>query len=485
MSEITITGGGLTSPLQAIMEGQEIEPGSEVSYQLCKLLWTCHPLGGKLVEKPITLAQSSKREISIEGPGGDESVQAFEDLWGAMGCTAKIRDTMHLSRAYGAGAIAYGFPDQPTNEPLTDLWELGTRAGLYFNVYDPLNLSGSIITNQDPNAPDFQKPNKNITAAGQPYHPSRTCVVFHGTPVYLDFQSSSFSFSGRSVFQRVLYSMKSYLQTMQVADMVSRKAGLLIAKTKQNSSIMDGLMGAVGFLKRNLLKEAVTDQVLQVDRDDEIESLNLQNTDKAMTTARDAIIADIAAGTDVLALIIKDEAFAKGFANGDQDMMAVVQFINAIREQMQILYDYMTRIVQYRAWTPEFFATLQEKYPEALAGRQYKAWFFEVKDSLFKAKWPSLIQESQGETTERNAKKLKAMSDFFTSFSPGLDPDNAGRLRQFIVDAINNMPELFDSVLEFDFELFAENAQALMDQAAEAAKAALKEGGDEGGSGGD
>lgn len=486
MSTIQITSNGFgNSALASIMASEEIEPGTPAGYALCKELWVGHPLGGKLVEKPITLAQSAPRDLTVPGIAEDELVDAFRKEWDKLDATAKIRDTMHITRAYGVGAVAYGFPDLPTDVALADPFDLARKPGLYFNVYDPLNLSGSVITNQDPNAPDFQKPNKSITAAGQPYHPSRTCIMFHGTPVYLDFQSSSFSFSGRSVFQRILYPMKSFLQTMQVNDMVSRKAGLLIAKTKQNGSIIDGLMEKMGAFKRNLLKEAVTDQVLQVDVDDIIESLNLQNLDGAATMARDNIISDIAAGSDVPAIVIKDEAFAKGFANGDQDMMAVVQFVNAVREQMQALYDYFTRIVQYRAWNEQFFETLKAAHPEALGSRDYKAWFFETRDR-FKASWPSLIQESQGESTERNAKKLKAVSDLFKVLAPGLDPENGARLRVWIQSAINNMPELFDDVvLEFDPESYANNAAELQQQAAEAAKAGMQPGSDEGDDGGD
>ncbi len=455
MTAINVSGIAYTSALAAILAADDIEPGTDVSYQLCKLLWTCHPLGGKLVEKPITIAQSGRRKINIPGSYEDDMVEAYWREWDSLRCDAHIRDTMHLSRAYGVGAVACGFPDLATSEPLGSPFEFATRSGLYFNVFDPLNLSGSVVTNQNPNAPDFQKPYADITAGGQPYHASRTCTVFHGTPVYIQYQSSSFSFSGRSVFLRCLFAMKSFLGTMKTDDMISRKAGLLVAKTKQNSSVWDGIMEKMGAFKRSLLKEAVTDEVLEVDIEDVIESLNLQNIDGAHKLARDNIIANISAGSDVPAIIIKDEAFAEGFSDGEMDMMNVVQFIDGVRIQMQPLYDYFDRIVHYRAWNPEFFKTLQTKYPEALAGKSYQAWFFEQR-ALFKAEWPSLLKEPEGQKTERNAKKLKAVSDLFKVLAVGLDPVNGALLRQWIVDSVNDMPELFTSVMEFDPQKFAE-----------------------------
>src|SRR6201999_3463655 len=100
-------------------------------------------------------------------------------------------------------------------------------------------------------------------------------TVFHGTPVYLDYQSSSFSFSGRSIFLRALYPMKSFINTMIQADMVAAKAGLLIEKVQQNGSIVSNLMEKATGRKRNLLKEGGNGNVLSIGQNDSIESLNL------------------------------------------------------------------------------------------------------------------------------------------------------------------------------------------------------------------
>lgn len=479
MSTIEVTGSGLPNGLMQILAAEDLQPGDAPSYELCKLIWTLHPLGGKLIEKPVALALGEKRTINVPCSLEEQLVKAFNDTWDEIEATRHITDLAHVSRAYGIGALVYGFPDQSTSSPLPDPFEVATKPGLYFNLLDPLNTAGSMVTNQDPNAPDFQKAWGQITAAGQPYDRSRTCVLFNGTPVYLDYQSSSFSFSGRSIFLRVLYPLKSFIQSMQVDDMVSLKAGLLVAKIEQGGSFLNKVVDVVTSFKRSILKEGRNGQVISIGLQEEIESLNLQNTDKAMTVARDNIISNVGSGSDVPAILLKDESFAKGLATGEQDMFAVVQYINGERTRLEPAHKFFDKIVMYRAWTPELFETLKKQNPEELGDRDYRAWFYEMRD-LFKAAWPSLIQEPESEKVERNAKKLKAMSDLFKTMMPGLDPENGAKLRQWITDAINDMRDLFSSSpLEFDAVLFANYEPPLP------AAPGAEGGGDEGGGDGD
>jgi hypothetical protein len=451
MSTIEVTGSTVPSGLMAILAFDQIVPGSPVSYQACKQIWALHVMAGKIVEKPVSLALGQKRKINVPCAIEERLVKAFEREWEAIKATRYIRDLAHISRVYGVGALVYGSPNIPTDKAIDgkDLYKL---PDLYFNILDPLNTSGSMVTNQNPNAPDFQKQWMEITAAGQPYHKSRSITLFNGTPIYLDYQGSSYSFSGRSVFLRALYPLKSFIQTMIVNDMVSMKSGLLIAKLKQGGAVINRLMKKTAFWKRELLNEGRTNQTLTIDIDEEINSIDLQNTDKAMTVARDNIISDIAAATDVPAILLKDESFAKGLASGDQDMLAVVQYVDGLREELQPAHEFFDRIVMHRAWNPEFYAALQAEIPDLSAS--YDDWFFQVRD-LFEAEWPSLLQEPASEITKRNADKLKAMSDLFKVMAPGLDPENGARLRSWITEAVNDMPEIFTSQLEFDPGEFA------------------------------
>ena len=454
MSTVQVNSTGLPSELMQILNWQNVQVGSQPSYQLCKLLWEYHPLAGKIIEKPVRLALGKKRKINIPCGIEDQLREAFEREWERLGATNHIRDTMHLSRVYGAGAIVYGSPGIPTDKPI-DPWALADVEDLYFNQLDPLNLAGSLVTNQNPNAPDFQKPWSYITAAGQPYHPSRSCVIFCGTPIYLAYQGSSYSFSGRSLFLRALYPLKSFIQTMTVDDLVSLKAGLIVAKIQQPGSIVNRLMTQGASYKRQLLAEAVTGNVLSIQPEESIESVDLNNTDKAMTVARNNIIANIAAAADVPAILLKDEAFTQGFGEGTEDSKAVAQYIDGIREDMFSLFNFFDKIVQHRAWNKEFYEGLKNEFSEEIGEKSYEEFFYYAQ-GLFKAEWPSLLEEPKSDIIKRDSEKLKAMVDVLTALKDILDPENKARAVQWFEDNVNGMTELFAAPMELDIDALME-----------------------------
>ena len=63
MAEITTTSIGKS--LSQIMGIDELEPGDEPSYEAAKQVYLRHPLGGKIAESPVRLAQSQDREITV------------------------------------------------------------------------------------------------------------------------------------------------------------------------------------------------------------------------------------------------------------------------------------------------------------------------------------------------------------------------------------------------------------------------------------
>lgn len=468
----TVTETGLGSQLQDLLMRSDIEPGTEASYQLAKTIYLYHPLGGKMVDGPVKLAMSQPRDISIP-KGPEERVrEAFEREWQAIGADKHIAQVMTHARIYGVGAVAFGAPDVPTDQEI-DPWDL-PRLPIYINVYDPLNTAGSLVLNQQPNSPDFQKVS-GIRVAGQAYHRSRATVVFNEQPIYISYTSSAFGYVGRSVYQRALYPLKSYIRTMIADDMVATKAGVIVAKVKMPGSVADRLMQRAVSLKRSILKEAQTDNVINIDPSEEIETLNLQNVNDALATSRKNILENIAAAADMPAVLLNNETYAEGFGEGSEDAKAVGRYIDNLRTQMQPLYDFFDRLVQYRAWNPEFYASIQADFPE-YQGVDYQAAFYEWANS-FDTKWPNYLTEPDSEKAKVDDIKYKAIIGVLGALLAECDPENKAKLVQWAADNLNENKTIFSSPLVIDAEAMAayEPPQPLMQQGNVFADASVSE----------
>lgn len=453
MAEISVSSTNLPSQLMQLLSADAIEPGTPAGYELCKIIFEYHPLASKIIEKPIVLALSKPRIITVDMQPKEMLIKAFMEEWNSLDATNVIRDVTFLKRTYGVSAVVFGAEGIPTDKPI-DPWTL-PDLNIYINKLDPLNLAGSVVTNQNPNAPDFQQPKPYVTAAGQPYHPSRSCVVFNNTPIYLAYQSSGFGYTGRSVFQRALYPLKSFVQSMITDDMVTTKAGLLIIKQKSAGSIVNRAMQIASGIKRSYLQQGTTGNVLTIDVDEDIESIDLNNTDTAMTTARDNIIANIAAATDTPALLLKDEAFTNAFAEGTEDSKAIAQYVTGIRNDMRSLFEFFDKIVMHRAWNKQFFAAVQNKYPDIYANMTYEDAFYQWKDA-FKPSWENLIEETPSEKVKIEKVKLEGMTEMLRTLLPVINPENRALAIQWAQDNLAEMPDMFKSTMQLDIDAIAD-----------------------------
>ena len=440
----------LSTPLMSLLMVDEIQPGSEPSYQICKTIYTDHPLGAKIADKPIQMAQSKPREIAVPG-APDSAVAEFQKAWKALQADHYISALHSTARIYGIATLAVGETGGSNDAPIDP--ENMADADLYFNVFDPLNTSGSLVLDQNPNSPDFQKVDI-VSVAGERYHRSRTVVAMNGRPIYIDYTNSAFGYTGRSVYQAALYPLKSFVQTMITDDMVSRKAGLLIAKIKQPGSIINNLMASIGNAKRALLQQAATNNVLSIDITESIETLNMMNIDGAGKFARDNILKNIAAAVPMPAAWLNEETLAEGFGEGSEDARAQERYVTHMREAMAEAYAFFDEIAMRKAWTPAFYATVQAKYPEQFEGMEFKEAFYAWKNA-FHAEWPSLIEEPPSEQSKTEKVKFDAITGVLTVMLPQCDPENKARLFEWAAENMNQQKLLFPHPLVLDYEALA------------------------------
>lgn len=479
MAMVSVKGASLGTALRQLLMADDIEPGSDAGYQLCKTIYLYHPMGAKMVDTPVRLAQSQPRDISIPDSPEEEVRQQFEAEWKALRADQHIAAAMSISRIYGVGTLAVGAVGVDPGTPI-DFGKLADQQ-IFISTFDPLNTAGSLVLNQDPNSPDFQKI-QGIAVAGQAWHRSRCVVQMNEKPVYIAYTTSAYGYVGRSVYQRALYPLKSFVSTMVADDMVARKVGLLIAKMKQVGSIVDQLMQTLFASKREMLKDGETDQVLGISPDEDIESLNLQNLNGAGKYSRDNIITNIALAGDMPAKLLNEETFAEGFGEGTEDAAKIVRYIKTMREEMEPLYTFMERIVQHRAWNPAYYATIQKRFPEVYAEMSYQQAFVRWQNS-FTATWPSLVEEPESEKVKVAETKLKAIVDLLNALLQHLDPGNAARLIQWAAANFNELREMFTEPLELDWDALADHQQEKADAAKQQEEMAAQ-GGAQGGPGG-
>lgn len=452
MSSITIVGTGLGTPLTELIDCDQIQPGSTPSYQICKTIYEYHPLGAKMVDGPINLAQSQARDIVIADDPDGRLLKAFNDEWKRLNCDNLIFNTMVLSRIYGIGSIIVGTKGADAASPLD--YATLYQSDIYFNVLDPLNTSGSLVLDQDPNSPYFQKP-VAVSVQGVQYNSSRACVIMHGEPIYISYTTSAFGYSGRSVYQRALYPLKTFITSMRTDDLVIRKAGVLVAMLKGTGSAVTNLMAKAAGFKRNILKEAETDNVISISIEEKIESLNLQNTDGAMKQGRTNVLENIAVAADMPAKLLNSETFAEGFGEGTEDAKMLARYIEGVRKEMDPVYAFLSTIVMYRAWTPEFFVALDNDAPGYTGVAGFDAQFAKYKNG-FVATWPNLLIEPESKQVEVEKVKFDSVTKFLEMALTSFDPKNKATVLQWAADCFNDSKTMFPVPLVLDYQAMEE-----------------------------
>jgi hypothetical protein len=452
------TGASVPSSLMQILMADDIVPGSAPSYQLAKDIYSFHPLGAKMAEAPIEEAQSQEREITVPGGPEDDLIAAFNREWMAIGMTGAdeiIKAHQTLKRVYGIASLGVGGrmlngDDFPTSQPLP--YDRLHEMELYFNTWDPLNTAGSLTLNQDPNAPDFQKP-QYIRVAGKDYHSSRAVIALNESPIYIEWTNSAFGFVGRSVYQRALFPLKTYIQTMITDQAVAEKAALLVMKMKSPGSVIDQRARQWFGFKRSALKGAKTGNVISIGIDEGIESVDLKNLRDAAEFSRNNCIKNISTAAKMPAAMLYQETLTEGFGEGSEDAKIIARFIDRMRIEMNPDYRFMDEIVMRRAWSPNFYKIIQRKYAE-FQRIPYETAFYEWKNA-FTAKWPNLLVEPDSEKAKKDDVITKAAIAFMEVAAPMLPPSEKARLVIWGSEVMNERKSMFSTPIELDEDLIA------------------------------
>lgn len=456
MATITATQG---QPLQEILE--DVQVGTKLDYATCKEIYLSHPMGAKIVDTPIEKALMTNRKILVQD-APDMVIEQFNKTWKQLKCDKAIEAVVRNSRIYGTGSIAAVFKDTDIDPSKPADWQLCQSKLFTFNVLDPLNTAGSGIFTQSPNDYDFQEIGE-IRVQGKSYHHTRAFQVVNESQIYLSWTPSAFGYTGRSAYARAIYPLKSFISAMIANDLVAQKAGVLVAKTKKSGSFIDRAMQKIGELKRYWLKTATTGNVIEIGIEDSIETLNMQNVDSALSSARTHIIEDIASACKMPSKLLLSETLATGFGEGSEDAKQIAAYLESFRLKHAPLYDWIDAIVRKAAWTPEFYKLVQERHPVLYSDKPYDVAIKEWVD-CFDYQWENLVKESESEAVKVEETKFKAITDLMGVVFDKLDPANQARFLRFAEDNINEAKRLFPNPLELDYDAYEQHQQEAQQQ---------------------
>ena len=452
---IGISGGGMPSQLMKILEQDAIDPGADIGYQACKIIYSYHPLGARMVDKPLQLAMSQERELEIPGAPEEMLLKAFRKEWkiiGGIGADNIIFRAAQLSYIYGISTLFANILQKdgeaaPFEKPLD--YETLWNEELYFNLYDPLVTAGSLVLNQDPLAVDYMHP-KQVSVSGRPLANNKSLVLMHEQPIWIQWTNSAFGFVGRSVYQRAFFPLKSFVVSMLVDQMVQDKLGLLVYKSKSPGSLLDRAATAFKNMQRSAIQGARTNNVLSIGETEGLESLNLEHVNAAGEYTRRNILVNIATAAGQPAQFLTQETLASGFGEGSEDAKQIAQYVDRVRIEINPAFEFMDKIVQHRAWNPVFYEEVQRRFPEQYGEMPYKVAFQEWRDA-WAPRWPNLLTEPDSEKAKASQAKLDSATKLATVIlgaSPG--PETKAAVCSWLAEIANDEKEFYSSPLLID-----------------------------------
>ncbi|OXI49280.1 hypothetical protein [Burkholderia aenigmatica] len=406
-----------------------IEPDTGLSYQLAKQIYLSHPMGQRVVDNVINLAFSQERTISGIP---EDAKKAFKAAWNAARADTAIKNVARHARIYGSST-------------LVDLGE-GT-----FKVYDPLITAGSLVGNLDPLSRDFLSPNDPVVRDFK-FTPQNSVVAFNGTQVYLAYSQSAFGYTGRSVFYNMLQPLAAFLISMEVDALVLKKSGVLISKTKPVGAAQNRFSMFWQRKKATDVKKALNGNVLAIETDEDINTLNMANTADAMTTARNNVISNIATALDAPAVILQNDVLTNGFGEGKEDSKVIAQFVERYRGEIEHLFEFITPKIQELAWTEEWYASFVMSNP-AYASIPFQSATNYWRNN-FEYAWPNYLTEPDSEKVKREESSFNAYAKIYETLQAGIkNPETRRAIAQALIELTHedSMKTLLPMPIDIEF----------------------------------
>lgn len=373
-------------------------------YKECKDIYRTTTLGKRIVEGLTNFAMSTQREIDIH-KAPPEAIEKFKETAAEMKQDEAIKKTIYNARIYGTGALyiaMYNEEEDKDDFTTKPTFEDAYKYKIKFNVFDPLNISGSRV-DLDPlsfhflEVVDIQVNSKKI--------PKKRIAISHALePLYLDTRTSLIPYSPPSIFYNMVELLKQYDDAIKSIGDLLYKAGAIIYKYPVKSKLTGVTLDAIT-ASGNILEQKRSGEVISISNDSTVEDFPIANLNGLIDSINKLEDDITKALSDTPVSILFDRNLSNGFSEGDKDKETVISTIESFREnKLTPLYNLTDYYIMLKAWDRAFIDEMRYKYSEyedKTDNEIFRSWA-----ENFKFKYGNLFPEPESVIQDNNAKKL-------------------------------------------------------------------------------
>lgn len=386
----------------------------------CQDIYTYWGLGKRIAHALPRFAMSAPREILIQDAEPEvvaEFIKTAENLKQDDMCSRAAI----FCRIYGMAGlfVAYSKKNSFDKKDIKDKRNIENLTikdvqdgKITFNAMNPLNLSGSTF-NQDALSTKYQKPER-IIVAGETVGSRRATIIQNSEPIYLRFATSTFTFSGISVYQNMVRLIKAWHRAVISLERMATKGSSIVFK--------DGIRGKMGGIQADAarsslqrIKDMENDGAVSIDKDGDVTFFPLTGVQEVDTILKGLEREIMMAQDDTPLAILLDKSLSNGLSEGSEDMKAVIMAVNNFRKDfLTPLYNLTDPYVQAVAWSDSFIISIAKQYPEKYAGGYTVQQIRQMWQESFSYKYGNIYPESEKEIQETNKiilENIKVVSD--------------------------------------------------------------------------
>lgn len=407
---------------------------NELTYTDCLNIFKYWPLGVRIATALPNFALSVNRKILFED-FPKEVIDHFLETERALNVKNIIKNHCYNIRIFGSSCL-FIQTDEDYDSAIT-MKTIQNAKSLRIIHATPLITSGSSI-NIDPLSPNYLYPT-NVLILNRSVHLSRVIWTNNNEPMYLQWNSASFNYAGRSSYANMIDVIKYWNKATVALQRIASKAGGIIVKNREGGILNSIVVNSTNkFL--DVIRKMTNDGIASINHGDDIELFNINGVSEVEIIINKFNEILQLALTDTPTAILLDERLAKGFGNGEEDFKALLIAVEAYRESiLDHIYKKIDTIVMYRAFTDDFIRDLQSTYKSDFKNMSID----EIKNKLldsFSYEWESLYPESEAVKQDNRGRKL----------------DNLMKLKELgvtlsdIESIVNSDKDLFEQNLTFE-----------------------------------